>query len=203
MSTSSLEIPIGWRVSTPSVLVAAPTAALPCPARGSTPSSDYRTRADGLHLRLAGRGPDGPTIEVLRCGEITHAGLAAPNRPGWREYRSTPVRTLESPPLARPTRGASAAATATRLRRPRPQDRLPGAVWKHGSSWVRSQPPLRSRSPTPRPGPTQCARRPPRHASRCSGATGPSWRSRWRRRDRSRVLRCLRYEARPASDGGA
>jgi predicted enzyme related to lactoylglutathione lyase len=42
-----------------------------------------RARIQGLHLRLPGHGPDGPTLEVFQYSELANHGDAAVNRPGF------------------------------------------------------------------------------------------------------------------------
>ena len=39
--------------------------------------------ADGIHLRLPGCGPDGPTLEVFQYKQGADAGARAANRPGF------------------------------------------------------------------------------------------------------------------------
>ena len=40
-------------------------------------------RIQGLHLRLPGHGPDGPTLEVFQYSELANDTNAAVNRPGF------------------------------------------------------------------------------------------------------------------------
>jgi predicted enzyme related to lactoylglutathione lyase len=40
-------------------------------------------RIQGLHLRLPGHGPEGPTLEVFQYSEAASEGKAAVNRPGF------------------------------------------------------------------------------------------------------------------------
>jgi len=37
----------------------------------------------GVHLRLPGYGPDGPTLEIYTYESLEHAPIPAVNRPGW------------------------------------------------------------------------------------------------------------------------
>ena len=40
-------------------------------------------RIQGLHLRLPGHGPEGPTLEVFQYSEMANSASAAVNRPGF------------------------------------------------------------------------------------------------------------------------
>ena len=37
----------------------------------------------GVHLRLPGEGPDGPTVEIFQYNQLEHGDAPAVNRPGW------------------------------------------------------------------------------------------------------------------------
>jgi len=49
----------------------------------STGSGVPNARLQGVHLRLPGCGPDGPTLEVFQYAEMKEAGGTAANRPGF------------------------------------------------------------------------------------------------------------------------